>query len=69
MNCNGVRDDADQVTLSGFGTDMPDNLFSPDDVSLDPADGTFFRSVKAAVISSAEDRSQASYIYIVRELW
>ncbi len=69
MNGDGVRDDADQVTLADFGTFSPNSFFDPGDVSADPADGTFYRSVRAAVIPSAEDLDRANYIYIVRELW
>ncbi len=69
MNGNGVRDDADQVTLADSGTFSPNSFFDPGEVSAAPADGTPYRSVRAVVISFAEDRNQASYIYIVRELW
>ncbi len=70
MNGNGVRDDADQVTLADASTFGPDNnFFDPDDVSAAPADNAIYRSVRASVIPSAEGPDLADYIYIVRELW
>ncbi len=70
MNGNGVRDDADQVTLADSNTFVPDSgFFDLNDVSADPASGASYRSAKAAVIPAADDPAVAAYIYLVREIW
>ncbi len=69
-NTPGVREDTDFYYVSGSGRVYdPDSFFVPGDVSLDPADGTFYRSARAAVIPAADDPAVAAYIYIVREVW